>query len=673
MMKNFFATITIILLTFSLFAQSPNPRNSHPELDSGSPASPISHPELDSGSPASPTSHPDSTKSHPELDSGSPASPKSHPESHPELDSGSPDTPISHPDSPISHPESHPDSPKSHPELDSGSPVIPQDVFPTEDLYNNPPEKSTSSGKLRPKDNTTVVDEADDIELTGVEKKKNEQDRKNIRNNAEESRSIMLRSNELNKKIEKNKIALLQKSLLLTNNFAEDEVLNLIGEAENLKAEILRRRNQLVKEQEATRLRMEEELNKNIQQLQDSPYAIAEMDASGKPLERAQEDRLHKIQQLQSENKSAFSRYVNDSEQELKEQEKPIIEKIEKINLQLEKKRSINSVFYPKTEDRPSMVTAATYDGVNFGWEMNIFFTLGNHQIEDYNIFVPYKKVTGKKPNYKSAAYKNTVEEYDSYFRTAVPAIYAVVDFTVQAAPSYMPSRYLVRIEKTTLYLLEDNKKVLTQFEKNLVGTYSFLPVNDIRTDAEKRRDKIAVTQLKINSERQQEKDRKYAQKHVENSGFYNFVSPALRCGIEAGFKTPVGLDLSKLNWYGAFDIPFKPVFVGAEITINDLLLNFKDKDKPLIDLENTTYDIAGRLGYQMKMWGQAFSPFVMAGFGAQFNNEFTQSTFFVNGTAGLHLLYTLNIFYNFNYNFNLKQAASSIGVSLSLNGPWGK
>ena len=132
-------------------------------------------------------------------------------------------------------------------------------------------------------------------------------------------------------------------------------------------------------------------------------------------------------------------------------------------------------------------------------------------------------------------------------------------------------------------------------------------------------------------------------------------------------------MDLSKLNWYGAFDIPFKPVFVGAEITINDLLLNFKDKDKPLIDLENTTYDIAGRLGYQMKMWGQAFSPFVMAGFGAQFNNEFTQSTFFVNGTAGLHLLYTLNIFYNFNYNFNLKQAASSIGVSLSLNGPWGK
>ena len=665
-MKNFFAIITIILLSSSLFAQSTNPQNSHPD-------SPKSHPELDSGSPASPISHPEShpdiTTSHPELDSGSPASPISHPE----LDSGSPVTPqdqFPNEDLYNNHPESHPES---HPELDSGSPIIPQDQFPTEDLYNNHPEKSTSSGKLRPKDNTTVVDEADDIELTGVEKKKNEQDRKNIRNNAEESRSIMLRSNELNKKIEKNKIALLQKSLLLTNNFAEDEVLNLIGEAENLKAEILRRRNQLVKEQEATRLRMEEELNKNIQQLQDSPYAIAEMDAGGKPLERAQEDRLHKIQQLQSENKSAFSRYVNDSEQELKELEKPIIEKIEKINLQLEKKRSINSVFYPKTEDRPSMVTAATYDGVNFGWEMNIFFTLGNHQIEDYNIFVPYKKVTGKKPNYKSAAYKNTVEEYDSYFRTAVPAIYAVVDFTVQAAPSYMPSRYLVRIEKTTLYLLEDNKKVLTQVEKNLVGTYSFLPVNDIRTDAEKRRDKIAVTQLKINSERQQEKDRKYAEKHVENSGFYNFVSPALRCGIEAGFKTPVGLDLSKLNWYGAVDIPFKPVFVGAEITINDLLLNFKDKDKPLIDLENTTYDIAGRLGYQMKMWGQAFSPFVMAGVGAQFNNEFTQSTFFVNGTAGLHLLYTLNIFYNFNYNFNLKQAASSIGVSLSLNGPWGK
>ena len=436
---NFFATITIILLTFSLFAQSPNPQNSHPD-------STKSHPELDSGSPASPkshpdttNSHPDTTNSHPELDSGSPASPKSHPESHPdtpishpELDSGSPASPKSQP----APQNSHPDSTTSHPELDSGAPVTSQDQFPTEDLYNNHPEKSTSSGKLRPKDNTTVVDEADDIELTGVEKKKNEQDRKNIRNNAEESRSIMLRSNELNKKIEKNKIALLQKSLLLTNNFAEDEVLNLIGEAENLKAEILRRRNQLVKEQEATRLRMEEELNKNIQQLQDSPYAIAEMDAGGKPLERAQEDRLHKIQQLQSENKSAFSRYVNDSEQELKEQEKPIIEKIEKINLQLEKKRSINSVFYPKTEDRPSMVTAATYDGVNFGWEMNIFFTLGNHQIEDYNIFVPYKKVTGKKPNYKSAAYKNTVEEYDSYFRTAVPAIYAVVDFTVQAAPS---------------------------------------------------------------------------------------------------------------------------------------------------------------------------------------------------------------------------------------------
>ncbi len=673
-MKNFFAFITIILLTFSLFAQSTKglltPPISHPESHPDSPNShPESHPELDSGSPITPQDqfpNQDLYNNHPE----------SHPESHPELDSGSPDSPKSQPAPQNSHPDStisHPDSPKSHPELDSGSPVTPQDQFPNQDLYNNHPEKSTSSIKLRPKDNITVVDEVDHIELTGVEKKKIEQDRKNIRNNAEESRSLMLRSNELNKKIEKNKIALHQKSLLLTNNFAEDEVLSLIGEAENLKAEILRRRNQLVKEQEATRLRMEEELNKNIQQLQDSPYAIAEMDAGGKPLERAQEDRLHKIQQLQSENKSAFSRYVNDSEQELKEQEKPIIEKIEKINLQLEKKRSINSVFYPKTEDRPSMVTAATYDGVNFGWEMNIFFTLGNHQIEDYNIFVPYKKVTGKKPNYKSVAYKNTVEEYDSYFRTAVPAIYAVVDFTVQAAPSYMPSRYLVRIEKTTLYLLEDNKKVLTQVEKNLVGTYSFLPVNDIRTDAEKRRDKIAVTQLKINSERQQEKDRKYAQKHVENSGFYNFVSPALRCGIEAGFKTPVGLDLSKLNWYGAFDIPFKPVFVGAEITINDLLLNFKDKDKPLIDLENTTYDIAGRLGYQMKMWGQAFSPFVIAGFGAQFNNEFTQSTFFVNGTAGLHLLYTLNIFYNFNYNFNLKQAASSIGVSLSLNGPWGK
>ena len=195
-MKNFFATITIILLTFSLFAQSPNstpnPPISHPE----------SHPELDSGSPASPISHPDTTKS------------------HPELDSGSPDSPISHPDTT----KSHPDTPISHPELDSGSPVTPQDQFPTEDLYNNHPEKSTSSsGKLRPKDNTTVVDEVDDIELTGVEKKKNEQDRKNIRNNAEESRSLMLRSNELNKKIEKNKIALLQKSLLLTNNFAEDD------------------------------------------------------------------------------------------------------------------------------------------------------------------------------------------------------------------------------------------------------------------------------------------------------------------------------------------------------------------------------------------------------------------------------------------------------------------
>lgn len=493
----------------------------------------------------------------------------------------------------------------------------------------------------------------------------------------EESKIAMERNEKLNKIIAEQKKEYEKKASALRNvNLkamnAEQQINTIEQNKQNI---ILMRQNSAQKTSD-----FETEILKNrdddIQKINDAEYDITEKDADGNPIPRAINNRNAKITKIKQE--------ANEKIIENEKQQQIILLAAET------KTRSVIKASYPvlKKVHSVSSINDAellrinNYDGIQFGWSSKINLSIGDEQIAEYTIFVPYKQMTGKRPKYDTTDYKDTVAEYDSYFRQGVPLVYAIVNYTVTPDFSYNPSQYIVSINQTKLYRIDTDKCISTITHKNLSGIYKAYPVSDIRNNEEIQNDnKILLKQQnaqdkakqKIENEAQASLDKEIAENtRRENAAKAKiFLSPAKHGGVEAGYKKDLGGDSGA---FAVIDITGKPVFFGIEATASHVNYPSSSSDsteKSSSTFSDCTYDIGGRLGMHFSWFKQTLSPFIVFNGGIFLpGNSGEGISYFAGGTAGIHFFYIFNAAYTYRYYGN-HDPVNSLSLSFAIVGPW--
>lgn len=414
--------------------------------------------------------------------------------------------------------------------------------------------------------------------------------------------------------------------------------------------------------------------NKNAKEdcykIDSEPFSAIEKDAQGNPLPRIIREREEQKNLINQEAKNKIESYKKQVNSQQEEFENKIKAEINNDYKMLKKTQSISSI------DNPNLLRINNYDGGLYGWETTISFELGNSNIATYNSLLLYKSLFNKNPKINSQEYRNNVEEYNSYFRSNIPIVYAVVEYFIEPRESYYPSEYIVNITKTTFYNIDTGKKILSQNHKDLSAYYKCDTKSDIRTYQEKYNDQQKIQkelqkQIKV-QDKTQAKVPKTNSLSISNTE-QNFFTPQKHSGIVGNIQFNLD-DLEDFKFVGALDFPLGPFFWGigtcAKISTDETKTS-TESDKILFNDFNM--DFSFRLGMQFYGLSELISPYLVASIGMNYDFLNANKFYFVQGTFGTTILKFIDVNYILQYDFLNKSMYKGICVGLSIFGPWQK
>lgn len=416
--------------------------------------------------------------------------------------------------------------------------------------------------------------------------------------------------------------------------------------------------------------------DKDCKKIDDEPYSLIDKDALGQPTSKAISERRAKKKKIMEDANTRIFEYEKQVQKNHKVFEYNLLSEIKQNYKIIRKKASVNSIDNPEV----LRLRIENYDGNLFGWYASITFDFDTTNIANYSILIPYKKLFNKKPDYSSVNYRNTVEEYDSYFRSNIPVIYAVVDYYIEPLSSDQPSKYVVKILKTSLYKIElesdkPTKKFLSKKEKNLEGYYEADIISDIRTEAEKKEDEqktIKAAQKQIEKEKRatRKKEQKAIRRKKSPEAARNFFTPARYSGFNIGMQTS-RFDFDTSRFYANIDFPIWPFFIGAETTLwqSEMVNNGKKSiENVFAEWYNLNMNYGLELGLHFTGFKGWFSPYIFGSGGANYDFATSNISGYVNGTLGFHFLSIFGINYSCEYNINKKTIKHLFGVSIGIN-----
>lgn len=415
--------------------------------------------------------------------------------------------------------------------------------------------------------------------------------------------------------------------------------------------------------------------NKNAQEdcykIDGEPFSAIEKDAQGNPLPRIIREREEQKNLINQEAKNKIESYKKQVSSQQEEFENKIKSEINNDYKMLKKTQSISSI------DNPNLLRINNYDGGLYGWETTISFELGDSSIATYNSLLLYKSLFNKKPKINSQEYKNNVEEYDSYFRSNIPIVYAVVEYYIEPRESYYPSEYIVNITKTTFYNIDTGKQILSENHKDLSAYYKCDTKSDIRTSQEKYND-----QQKMQKENQKQiavQNKNQTKVSKQNSlsvsnpeqNEQNFFTPQKHAGIVGDIQFPLD-DFENFRFAGAVDFSLGPFFWGigtcAKISTDE---TSTESDNILFNEFNM--DFAFRFGMQFYGLSELISPYLIASAGMNYDFLNDDKFYFVQGTFGTTVLNFIDVNYILQYDLLKKSTYKGISIGLSIFGPWQK
>jgi len=507
-----------------------------------------------------------------------------------------------------------------------------------------------------------------EIEKKRLERKLEDEERAN-----EEARIAANRTEEQNKIIQSHskkyeQYAKTKRNLLLKSMNS----LQQIGVVEKNKQTIVLMRKD--KEAHLTAFKQHELANadEDCKKIDDEPYSIIEKDASGHPTDKAISERLTKKKKIRDDADARIAAYEKQVEKNHKVFEYNLLSEIRQNYKIIRQTAFVNSI------DNPEILRLRieNYDGNLFGWNASISFDFDTTNIVNYSILIPYRKLFNKKPDYSSIDYRNTVEKYDSYFRSNIPVIYAVVEYCVEPLGSDNPSKYVVKILKTSLYKIEPEndkapKKILSEAARNLEGYYEADIVSDIRTEDEKKADEKKLAKKAAKQEYLLEKKQKQAARRKTSlEKAKNFFKLSRCSGFGIGMQTS-NFKFDTSRFYANVFFPVWPVFMGAETTLWQSTA-MKGEEKSIknifLKLDDLNMNYGLLLGINLRGFKAWFSPYIFAGGGVNYDFTTHNITGYVNGTVGFHFLSIFGINYSCEYNISKKSIKHLLGASVGIN-----
>lgn len=492
----------------------------------------------------------------------------------------------------------------------------------------------------------------------------------------EETKQAGFRSAALNDKIlNSGKSYSVKAQTLLTHPTSEQTSIENISLNEQRKKSIISVRKDTVKNKEKYKEERTKILNSDAAVLASQPFEDYQKDENGDPLPLYVNERAKALADLQTACNADFTAFETSQNNVLFQYESQMKTEIALTNSELAKKKTITSL------DSAGMLSFSSYDGHKIGWDANIMFTLGGQKIAQYTVFLPYKKITGKSPKLRSLEYRDNVDIFDSFFRTEVPYVYAEVEYSISPAESWNPSTYTVTVYNTNFYNIETGKKILSS-SQNLTGTYKVLPVNDIRSEQEIKRDDKITSQMQTSLARKFSSQEKAMQKKLAFSNkVIGFLSTEKHGGAEAGIAANFNDKENPLAFTVQLSVPVNLIYLAADLSINNVKFNFHrgtlDKEsgeyssEAIIDNSNTTYDLGLLIGMHFSWFEQWMSPYLALGGGITIPQSLENKTYFLQVQTGIHLAYAANLIYNYRYCFQTSQAKHSLGISIGATGPW--
>lgn len=429
--------------------------------------------------------------------------------------------------------------------------------------------------------------------------------------------------------------------------------------------------------------------------IDNEPYAITDTDAHGNPITRVLTERKEKKKRIMTAAYTNIAAYEQKLEKEHAAFEKKLRAELAHNYRIMGQQSSANSI------DNPEFIRlrVENYDGEKYGWFGTVSFDMNGSNIIEYPVFIPYRNLLNKKPDYFSTEYRDAVEEYDSYFRSNLPVIYVAVEYYIEPLERDKPSQYAVKILKTAFYKIDTDssappKKIITKKEKGVEGYYTAAVVSDIRTnderfaDLEKARKKSEKEAL--NAQRQYEtEDRalnaaRKAQKEKETQtaaekrdsdeksqqNKLGFFMPVRYNGVEAGIQTSrFDFDTSRL--YASFAFPIWPFFIGFETTFWESP-NVHNSKKSIETIFASAGDLNMNYGVQLGMHFAGIqyllSPYLYASGGLNYDFPTGTPTAYIGGSLGVHILSFLGLSYTYEYNIHTKSMRHLAGFSFGVH-----
>lgn len=274
---------------------------------------------------------------------------------------------------------------------------------------------------------------------------------------------------------------------------------------------------------------LEKQMQKEIDEVNNEPWRLAETDANGRPTEKAKKYRESKIKKIREK----YEALINQTNNELKG---VYIDAINTYKKQIDegvKDLEAASFVYRSYEPGSALeVKVGNYDGAKFNWTVTPAFhmeeTTHISNIPDLSglkCTVTYKDITGRAPveyngnnDASYAEYLDLAELADLCFRTSTPYIYGTLVVKVKYNEKY--GDYRLVFNQFTLRRMEDNQIVadysLNDYNSAIRGTVS---------DSTGKQTERQKKQEKKETERQQQ----HTQAQGILSSFINYWKPNMK------------------------------------------------------------------------------------------------------------------------------------------------
>jgi len=473
--------------------------------------------------------------------------------------------------------------------------------------------------------------------------------------------------------------------------------LGKINVVEKKKETILLMRRERDESISSFKARIEGNAKEDCEKIDSVEWKVSELTADKRPAPRAVKERAEKKRRIMNEASLKIDTYEKTTIAKEEAKEKEILQDIAQNYKIMASRNVLDSVSNPEIV----RFRIGNYDGEKYGWVSNIEFELGEARILNYSILIPYKALFNKKPQFNSKEYQDNVEEYDSYFRSNIPVVYASVEYCIEPSDRRWPSSYIIKILSTNIYKVQADQngktRKLISDKKLLTGLYVCDDIYDIRSVAEKKEDeaieaaKLARIQ-KLEDKRtakilwQEEKERARREPKMPRElsdterKAREFFSPARYYGFAIGLQGGTSFDIDSARLYATLDLPIWPIFLGIESTASMSKTQLEDGSVnrnnfiESIDPSKLNMNYGLRLGIHCLGYNEGMiAPYLCASGGVNYDFPTKEITGYVKGTFGIHMLYFFDINYEAEYNINKRKLVHLFGLSIGFNMPANK